>query len=329
MSHSNISIFVPHLGCQNQCSFCNQNHITGFKTLPAKDDVDNAVKIAASSKKYDNTDCEIAFFGGSFTAIDKDYMTELLSAASPYVEKGIVSGIRISTRPDCIDSKTLALLKEYNVTAIELGAQSMCDDVLLANKRGHTSKDVVEASYIIKQFGFELGLQMMTGLYKSDFHKDTYTAEQIIGLAPKTVRIYPTIILKNTPIGELYLNGQYTTYSLNDTVKLCSKLVLLFEEQNINVIRLGLHSIETDAYLSGPWHPAFSELCRAEIFKNQINSQIQNKGNYEVCINSADASKVAGHKRSNIIYFVNKGINLKIIKDDSIEKNKLLIREVK
>ena len=328
MSHSNISIFVPHLGCPNQCSFCNQNHITGFQILPGKNDVDDAVKIAVSSKKYDNKDCEIAFFGGSFTAIDKSYMIELLSVASQYVEKGIVSGIRISTRPDCIDKEVLLLLKKYNVTAIELGAQSMCDDVLLANKRGHSASDAHEASLLIKEFGFELGLQMMTGLYKSDFDKDLYTAKEIIKLSPDTVRIYPTIILKNTPLGELYLRGEYKTYSLEDTIKLCSKLVLMFEENNINVIRLGLHTVDNNAYLGGPWHPAFSELCSAEIFKRKIDEQIHNKGNYELIINSADTSKAAGHKRSNLIYFENKGIFLKIIKDDLIEKNKLLIREV-
>ena len=198
MSHANISIFVPHLGCSHQCSFCNQRHITGCKTLPHSTDIDEAVKIATSSDKYNKDNTEIAFFGGSFTAIEREYMIELLNAAYKYVNDGTVKGIRISTRPDCIDEGILEILKQYGVSSIELGAQSMVDNVLIANNRGHLSGDVVYASKLIKQFGFSLGLQMMTGLYKSCEADDFFTVEKIIEIKPDTVRIYPTITIKNT-----------------------------------------------------------------------------------------------------------------------------------
>ena len=212
MSHSNISIFVPHLGCPHQCSFCNQKHITGCSILPHAKDVDEAVEIAKKSKKYDPNNTEIAFFGGSFTSIDPLYMTELLEAAYTHVENGSVAGIRISTRPDCINKEILYSLKNYGVTAIELGAQSMVDSVLVANNRGHLSCDVVTSSHLIKDYGFSLGLQMMIGLYESSKELDIYTAQKIIELQPDTVRIYPTITLKNTYLEKLYLEVNINQY---------------------------------------------------------------------------------------------------------------------
>ncbi|MBR7061045.1 MAG: radical SAM protein [Eubacterium sp.] len=193
MKKGNISIFVPHLGCPKQCSFCNQKTITGKQNQPTPEDVEKALETALKRRGYEY---EIAFFGGSFTAIDRQYMISLLEAAFPYIENGSVKGIRISTRPDCIDTETLDILKKYGVSSIELGAQSMDDEVLQANLRGHTAKDVENASKLIKEYGFELGLQMMTGLYKDTDEKAIETAKKIIALKPETVRIYPTVVLK-------------------------------------------------------------------------------------------------------------------------------------
>ena len=177
MKKGNISLFIPHLGCPHKCSFCNQNTITGKQTQPGADDVRAAVETALKKKNYDY---EIAFFGGSFTAIDREYMLSLLKAAYDYVKDGRVNGIRISTRPDCIDEEVLDILKKYGVTSIELGAQSMDDEVLRANFRGHTAEDVENASRLIKSYGFELGLQMMTGLYLDTDEKAVETAKKLI-----------------------------------------------------------------------------------------------------------------------------------------------------
>lgn len=329
MSHSNISIFVPHFGCPNQCSFCNQRFITGKSCQPTKNDVIHSVEVAVKSPKYDKCSCEIAFFGGSFTAIDKSYMLELLSAAYDYVKKGIVSGIRISTRPDCIDDSILLLLKDYGVTAIELGAQSMVDSVLLANERGHSSDDVRTASSLIKSYGFELGLQMMTGLYKSSNDYDMYTASQIAKLKPSTVRIYPTITLKNTYLETLYNSGEYIPPSLDDSVKLCADVMCLFEECNIKVIRLGLHTIDSTAYVAGPWHPAFSELCSSFVFRNKVTERCNITGKYVVYVNDADVSKFIGQKKSNLTYFKEIGLEISVKSDSNISKNDFIIEEVK
>lgn len=298
--HANISIFVPHIGCPNMCSFCNQRHITGVHKAPSKQNVIDAVTIAQKSPKFDSKNTEIAFFGGSFTAIDKNYMIDLLETANGYVKSGVVSGIRISTRPDAIDNEILKTLKEYGVTSIELGAQSLNDNVLVSNNRGHTSSDVVNASNLIKQHGFSLGLQMMTGLYNDCDEYAISTAEKIIDLSPETVRIYPTIVLKNTYLAELHLNNKYKPQTLDEAVILCSKLLKMFNEANINVIRLGLHSIEHDSYLAGPWHPAFSELCYSEIMLENALQHLKTAGKYTLYVAQSSVSKMIGQGKKNI-----------------------------
>lgn len=311
MSHSNISIFVPHKGCPNDCSFCNQRAISG-QTVPATaENVANAVKTAI---KYniDPKSTEIAFFGGSFTAIEREYMLSLLTAAKHFLDIYNFKGIRVSTRPDCIDNEVLKILKEYGVTAIELGAQSMCDEVLVANRRGHTAEDVRNASKLIKDYGFELGLQMMTGLYKSDFTKDEYTACEIIELKPDTVRIYPTVVLKNTHLGYLQEIGEYKAPDAEQSVPLCAKLLQMFRESNIKVIKLGLHSSETVEadMIGGAYHPAFRELCEGHIFYEKILEKLEGKDKnqaYIVYVPEKAISKAKGQQKRNEKALKNQG----------------------
>ena len=232
MKHSNISLFVPHAGCPNQCSFCNQKTISGSVKELTREEV-RATLLEAKKSNLSSPNTEIAFFGGSFTAIKRDYMLSLLEEAKPFLDDGTFSGIRISTRPDAIDREVLSVLKEYGVTAIELGAQSTNDEVLLFNRRGHTKEDIINASLLIKEYDFSLGLQMMTGLYKSTDERDIETAKDIISLSPDTVRIYPTIVLENTRLAELLKSGEYISPTLEATVSLCAKLLEMFNENNI------------------------------------------------------------------------------------------------
>lgn len=316
--HANISIFVPHIGCPNMCSFCNQRHITGIHTAPRTDEVISAVKTAVKSPKYDPLNTEIAFFGGSFTAINRNYMLDLLKTANIFVKNNVVSGIRISTRPDAIDDEILMLLKKYGVTSIELGAQSLKNSVLLSNNRGHTAEDVVNSSKLIKQHGFNLGLQMMTGLYNDCDDFAIYTAEKIIELQPDTVRIYPTIVLKNTDLGALYYDNKYKPQTLEDAVALCSKLLVMFNNANINVIRLGLHSIEKDSFIAGPWHPAFSELCYSKILLDKVTKQIKEAGEYILYVNPSSVSKMIGQRKKNIIALKKLGFDCTVKTDNSL-----------
>lgn len=309
------------------CSFCNQRYITGTCKAPHGSDVEAAVKTAVESGKCSPENTEIAFFGGSFTAINRTYMVELLKTASAFVEDGIVSGIRISTRPDAIDNEILGILKKYHVTSIELGAQSMDDRVLKMNNRGHTAEDVVNASRLIKEEGFSLGLQMMTGLYGDSDGQAVKTAEEIISVKPDTVRIYPTIVLKGTDLAALYADGIYRPQTLDKAVRLASGLYCMFENAGVRVIRLGLHSIEKDAYIAGPWHPAFSELCQSQIMLNRLLANIHEKGKYTVFVSPSSVSKMIGQSRKNIIFLKTRGYDCKVQPDDSIKGLDLKVRK--
>lgn len=329
---SNVAVFVPHNGCPHMCSFCDQRSITGQQYQPTPQDVKDAALTALKTMGEFSKDSEIAFFGGSFTAIDRDYMVSLLKAA--YEFHDVFKGVRISTRPDCIDEEVLDLLKSYNVTAMELGAQSMDDEVLSANNRGHSAEQVQKASKLIKEKGFSLGLQMMTGLYKSTLEKDMETALKIAALQPDTVRIYPTVIMKNTALGDLYLGGEYKPYSFEDTVKLCSDMLKLFMERNIKVIRLGLHYSEEllRDRLAGAYHPAFREICESRCFLENIKAAFDGRENLDirtlpdgktfikrkkVLINVAkgSVSKAVGQSGANKKYIFEKGY-IPVFKED-------------
>ena len=320
MKKGNISIFVPHIGCPQKCSFCNQNTITGQSDPPTAKDVANAVETALKTEGYE---FEIAFFGGSFTAIDREYILSLLKAAKPYIESGSVKGIRCSTRPDCIDGEVLEILKAYGVTAIELGAQSMDDSVLKKNLRGHTADDVRQASALIREYGFELGLQMMTGLYCSSRALDIYTARELIKLKPATVRIYPTVVLKNTYLARLLECGEYTTDTLEETVSLCAELLPMFEENGIKVIRLGLHSSDDikENMLGGGFHDSLGEMVQSRILLNKILETPA--GEYTVYINEKTLSKLKGNKKANITALENAGYRIEILFDNSLKANEL------
>ncbi len=327
MSHSNISIFIPHNGCNHRCSFCNQIYITGQQKMPDEIDIENAVNVAIKSKNYDKNNTQLAFFGGSFTAIDRDLMLKYLETGYKFVKDNYIESIRISTRPDAIDKEILDILKEYKVKSIELGAQSMADDVLLANNRGHGAKDVENASMLIRENGFELGLQMMTGLYKSDFEKDYYTAKKIASLKPDTVRIYPTVVLKNTQLEKLYKSGEYEPISVEKACSDGAKILKLFYDKGIRVIRFGLHSIDEKSFVAGAFHPALSEMAQSYIYRDLIENEIKKKGFYKVLVNINEISKAIGNKKSNIDYFKNKGVILEIIGDENISRFQIKIEK--
>ncbi len=315
MKHANISVFIPHQGCPNTCSFCNQRTISRTVHAPSAQEVDalllQAMEHIGSQQERSNT--EIAFFGGSFTAIPREYMLSLLDTAYRYVKKDHISGfhgIRISTRPDCIDEEILMLLKKYGVTAIELGAQSMRDSVLEANMRGHTSNDVRRSARLIKEYGFELGLQMMCGLYKSSPEDDLFTMKEIIACSPDTVRIYPVAVLEGTHLAELYKSGEYTLYPFDTCVEVCAEMLRRFTEAGIRVIRLGLHAEENveNGAVAGYYHPAFGEVVRSEWVKQLILQNLSSDGHAVCEAPKRLMSILTGHKKSNRLYFADKNV---------------------
>ncbi len=331
MKHSNVAIFIPHVGCPHLCSFCNQRNISGENSIPTGEDVKN-ICFSAINEITDKSNAEIAFFGGSFTAVNRTYMIELLSAASEFVGKGKFKGIRISTRPDYIDDEVLYILKKYGVTSIELGAQSMSDRVLEANERGHSAEDVRKASLLIKEHGFELGLQMMVGLYQSTESDDYYTMCEIIALRPDTVRIYPVVVLKDTQLGELYQSGIYKLYDFDKAVEICANMLYMFEFMGIKVIRLGLHASKdvSENAIAGFYHDSFREICESRIFRMKINSLLkEEKGEFFIDVPKGALSKAIGQKKSNVEFFKKNGLNICFKENSGLHGYSVSIKEVK
>lgn len=322
MKHSNIAFFIPHVGCPNRCSFCNQSTISGVKDIPDGNFVRKTLDFALKNMSYDAiNNSEIAFFGGSFTAINREYMIELLKAANEFIGQEKFNGIRISTRPDAIDDEIVSILKEYNVCSVELGAQSMNDEVLRKNFRGHSSEDVVKSSEILRNNGFSLGLQMMTGLYGDTEKEAENTAKKLISLKPNTVRIYPTVVLKDTYLEKLYYSGEYKPLDVEETVVLCAKLVEMFEENNINVIRVGLHdgSDVKENFVTGAYHPALGELIYGEIYFNKIIKLLESKKEAKILVNPSIISQVIGQKRRNLERLNSLNYKISVIPDKNLK----------
>ena len=275
---------------------------------------------------------EVAFFGGSFTAIDEDIQNDLLEVAKEYVEKGLIQDIRMSTRPDCISEDILNRLKEYKVSIIELGVQSMDKNVLIDSVRGHDTEEVIKSAKLIKESGIKLGLQMMVGLPSDTEKKCIATARKFIELKPDCVRIYPTLVVKDTGLEVLLNKGEYKPFTLEQSIQIVKKLLALFYVNNINVIRVGLQATEDiqvgKAVVDGPHHPAFRELAESEMIKDYL-IYIAKKYNIEKYItvktNKKNVSKIIGNKKSNSTYMKNKlKINLKT-KEEDIDINDLEI----
>ena len=318
-----IPIFVPHRGCPHDCIFCNQKKITGVSTDVTSEDVRNIIEEYLPTIDNDAS-IEVAFFGGSFTAIDEDIQNDLLEVAKEYVEKGLIQDIRMSTRPDCISEDILNRLKEYKVSIIELGVQSMDKNVLIDSVRGHDTEEVIKSAKLIKESGIKLGLQMMVGLPSDTEEKCINTARKFVELKPDCVRIYPTLVVKDTGLEILLNKGEYKPFTLEQSIQIVKKLLALFYVNNINVIRVGLQATEDiqigKAVVDGPHHPAFRELVESEMIKDYL-TYIAKKYNVEkniiVKTNKKNISKIIGNKKSNNIYMKNElKINLKTIEED-------------
>ncbi|MBR3002705.1 MAG: radical SAM protein [Clostridia bacterium] len=307
-----IPIFVPHLGCPNDCVFCNQTKISGQKTNVTKDDVKKTIEYYLEHIKEPDKTVEVAFFGGSFTGIEEESQNELLEAAYQFIKMGKIDSIRISTRPDYIDKKILKRLKKYKVKTIELGVQSANDYILKKAGRGHTFDDVKKASKLIRWYGFKLGHQMMVGLPESTKIDEINTAKALIKLKPKMIRIYPVLVIKGTKLAEDYENGAYKPLNVVQAVEVCKELVRMFDSKNIDVIRVGLQNTDeitnpeaqNSEVVAGPYHPAFRQLVESSMWYDAIVDKIKKLNmkvkKVEVEVNSQDVNNVIGHKKENV-----------------------------
>lgn len=304
MAKNNIlPIFVPHLGCPNHCVFCDQKRISG-SSLPVC-----AALVTRQLEKAEAAgmkEAQLAFYGGSFTAVPPALQEELLGAAAPFLARGVLRDIRLSTRPDAVDGETLGRLKARGVSTIELGSQSMDDAVLARCGRGHAASDTVRAAALVKQAGFSLVLQMMTGLPGSDRDKDRETARRLIALGPDAVRIYPTVILRGTELEELWRRGDYREHTVAEAVALGADLLPMFQAAGIPVIRFGLNPSEElsgGEALAGAYHPALGELVLSELWRRRALELMKDvPAGAKVClgVHPGRVSVMTGQKRANV-----------------------------
>lgn len=288
VKHYTIPIFIPQLACPFRCVFCNQEKITSRGHIPDVKEVQSIIDEHLSTFPKGNMHIEIGFFGGNFTGIPLDDQEKYLQVAKLYLDKGIIDGIRLSTRPDFIDEKVLQLLKMFGVTTIELGAQSMDDEVLIQSERGHTAEDVEKASGLIIAAGFRLGLQMMVGLPGDTLEKALFTTQKIISLGAKETRIYPALVIKGTRMEDWYNRRIYRPLSMEEAIFWVKKILPLFEETGVEVTRVGLHSstglLSGKDLVAGPFHTSFRELAMSEVWWDRLNYLLKEESKAKITI---------------------------------------------
>jgi len=304
-----IPIFIPHAGCPNQCIFCNQNTVTGEKKgIPSQEELNRIITEFLNYKGKNRGKVQIGFYGGNFLGLGIDRIEQLLCVAAKYVTNGLVDSIRFSTRPDTINNNNLDFLKNFPVSTIELGVQSMDDSVLALARRGHSSSDTKNAVDLLKKKSFNIGLQMMIGLPGDDESRSLYTAHRISELVPDFVRIYPTVVLAGSPLAVLYKKGKYVPLSLEEGVSITKKAYLVFRENNIKVIRMGLQATEDlregTSILAGPYHPAFGHLVHSAIFLDNMIGALKLKSvlseEISIRVHPKSVSKLRGLKNGNV-----------------------------
>ncbi len=331
IKHYNIPIFVPELACPFRCAFCDQEKISGQKKTPDDKEIVETIESHLSSFREKNRKVNIAFFGGSFTGIHIQEQERYLKLAQPFIRTGEINAVRLSTRPDYINDEILGLLRKYHVETIELGAQSLDDEVLKKSFRGHTVKQVEYAAKLIVKRGFKLGLQMMIGLPGDTLGKSITTARKIIGLGAENTRIYPALVIKDTPLHRWYEQGKYIPLSLGEAVNITKQLILIFEQAGLDVIRVGLHPseglISGDELIAGPFHVSFRELVLTEIWSDKLKHLMQgnNMGNLEIAVPKSQINHAIGYKAKNrlrllkyyksVRYVVGKEFNARIIEE--------------
>ena len=322
MRHYNIPVFIVHYGCPHMCVFCNQEKITGRETNITPEEISDTIEEYLKMLDKDSIK-EVAFFGGTFTAISIELQKKYLEVVKGYIDKGIIDGIRLSTRPDCISDEILILLKDYGVKVIELGVQSLDDGVLKLSERGYRKETVKKASSLIKSYGIKLGIQIMPGLPGATFENDLATAKEVVKLAPDMVRIYPTLVISDTKLEKMYSEGKFKPLTMSDAVNLVSKLIAYFELENIEIIRVGLQPSdelrEDGIVLAGPFHPAFRELVETKLYGDFYGSLLKKERHLKVEVSPRSVSRAVGIKKSNKLRFNNSieiTVNSELTKDE-------------
>ncbi|MDD4575699.1 MAG: radical SAM protein [Bacteroidales bacterium] len=330
--HISIPIFLPQYGCVNNCVFCNQKTITGKKGNPSINEAKKTIETWLSSIDKSQTYVEIAFFGGNFLGLPESKQFEYLSLAQNYIDQGIVDSIRFSTRPDTISESSLSNLSPFSVKNIEIGVQSMNDEVLNLAGRGHTAKDSIKAAKLINKMGYQLGMQMMVGLPGDDDEKSLQTAQKIVECKTVQTRIYPVLVLKNTELADLFIAKKYNPLSIEAAIDRCIPIVEIFNQNKIKILKLGLHPSESftsdKELLAGPYHPSFYQLVLSKIWRNKIlqNFDQQNFNHLKIAVHSKNINYAIGYNSENRNYIKSLCNSLTFESNDEIPIDKVRLR---
>jgi len=331
-----IPIFLPHAGCPHQCIFCNQTSITGAqRNTVSPEKVERQIHEFLKYNGNDRRPVQVAFYGGNFLGLEKEYIKRLLNVSAKFVKKKEIDAIRFSTRPDTIDHGRIEMIKNYPISTIEIGVQSMDDRVLAMAKRGHSSSDTQRAVALLKDRHYQIGLQMMVGLPGEDEAGSLSTGYRIGELEPDFVRIYPTIVLKNSLLARWYENGTYRPWTLERSIAHVKILYLFFKKKNIPVIRMGLQATEDldsgTAVLAGPYHPAFGHMVHSKIFLDMAKEIMGHKSvpqdTVTLKVHPKSISKMRGMKNSNVEILKKRFqlISLQIVQDSSLPEDTLTV----
>jgi len=328
--HSNIPIFIPELACPHQCVFCDQEKISGTHSIPQPKDVNHIVERHLATMPESRI-INIAFFGGSFTGLPVELQRQYLKEAFRFIKSGRISGIRLSTRPDYINEEVLDLLKKYGVTTIELGVQSTNREVLNRSGRGHTFEDIKGASELICKSGIKLGLQMMIGLPEDNYERSIQTANDIVSLGASSTRIYPAIVVKRTVLEKLYQEGKYIPLTLEQAVEWTKDIVHIFEKNNVSIIRMGLHPSEElvigKSLIDGPFHAAFKEMVMTQIWKEIIDTELNNITSNKIKITVSDRQIhfAIGYRQANREHLRSRGYDVRFARNPSFSQYQIYV----
>jgi histone acetyltransferase (RNA polymerase elongator complex component) len=337
-----IPFFIPHAGCPHRCVFCDQERITGHLGRPDPETVPvtirsylaghrpNMAGLLQKRKRRRTTGIQVAFFGGSFTALPPAVQEAYLAAVQPFIASQDITGIRVSTRPDGITPDILAFLKSFRVSTVELGVQSMDDEVLRRSGRGHTSADTRRAVRLLREQGFTAGVQLMPGLPGDTAATFRRTVDDVVGLAPAVARVYPALVLRDTPLEKLYREGSYRPLSLDDAVAWCADALARFRQAGIEVIRMGLQPTEDltrpGTIVAGPWHPAFGQLVVSRSFLAMMR-RLLSANKFDLLVHPDDLSTALGQRRENLAVLAAEfGQKVRVIPDPSIPRGDVVTR---
>lgn len=322
-----IPIFIPHAGCPHQCVFCNQKKISGQKIASAQAVREQIAKYLQWVKP--GRDNEAAFYGGSFTGLDAALQEQLFAPVDELLRDGVIGSVRCSTRPDYISAEKLALLKKHNLTTVELGVQSLDDKVLALAERGHDAATVVQAVQLLRAYGFNVGLQLMCGMPGQTAASFLATVAQSIALKPDFVRLYPLLVIKDTPLEESYRRGEFKTLTVDEAVELCAQAWEQFSAAGIKVIRTGLQPDDElcspGNIVAGPFHPAFGELVKSRVLRRKVTPQVLQllhggSAKIKIYVPQNDESKLRGQKNANIKYWQSLGAQIEVVKTEGTLK---------